>query len=111
MSYDNGRGLGTWHGSETAPDVRVGQIWADNDWRSKGRTLRVDEVKHSSRMGKQVAVCTILTNADRVQAEVDRGSPWVKDRRGKTTEVGVERMKPTSTGYRLVQDVHEEAKA
>jgi hypothetical protein len=92
-------------------EVKSGQIWADNDPRSVGRTLRVDEVKFSPRMGKDVAVCTVLTNSDETQQHVDNpaGSPFASsggysDRRGKTTEIALKRFVPTSTGYRLISE-------
>lgn len=80
------------------PDVRPGQIWADNDWRSAGRTLRVIEI-----VGDK-ALCEVVTNSDDVQQKVDQKSPWVTDRRGKKTGISLSRFRPTSTGYRLAQD-------
>ena len=44
--------------TRTEDAVRVGQVWADNDPRSEGRTIRVVEV------GPVRAVCEILTNSD-----------------------------------------------
>lgn len=95
--------------SEQTP-VRPGQVWADNDPRITGRTLRVEQVVDG------VALCTVLTNDDESQAKIDaHGSPgrsgryvdgtWVPgDRRGATTKVRVSRMRPTVGGYRLMQD-------
>jgi hypothetical protein len=80
------------------PDVRPGQIWADNDPRSAGRTLRVD------RITAVAAVCTILTNATVVQSDLDRGCRGVLDRRGKITLISLVRLQPTSTGYRLIEE-------
>lgn len=85
------------------PTVRPGQIWADNDKRSEGRTLRVETVinvdgkPHSAR-------CTVLTNSDNVQKSLDAGHLISVDARGKKTTIRVTRMRPTSTGYRLIQD-------
>lgn len=45
--------------------VRPGQVWADNDVRCKGRTVRVAEV------GPLTAICEILTNSDAHQEYVD----------------------------------------
>lgn len=84
--------------------VKPGQIWADNDPRCSGRTMRVDDIKFSSRMGCDVAVCTILTNADGRQRKIDQGDPWFRDMRGTQTEVAIRRMRPTSSGYRLVAE-------
>lgn len=80
-------------------EVKPGQVWADNDWRSEGRTLRVDEV------GETHASCTVLTNSQTVQADLDlRGPVWRTDSRGKKTRIALKRFKPTSTGYRLLED-------
>ncbi|MEU3046183.1 hypothetical protein ABZ705_06545 [Streptomyces sp. NPDC006984] len=68
----------------TQPDVRGGQVWADNDKRSGGRTVRVDEVD------VRYAYCTVLTSA------TPGGST------GQRTRIALERMRPTSTGYRLL---------
>jgi hypothetical protein len=81
--------------------VRPGQVWADNDWRAEGRTLRVEAIQD----GK--AICTILTNPTSIQERLDRPSqadPWVRDVRNKQTRIRLDRFRPTSTGYRLVQD-------
>jgi hypothetical protein len=84
----------------STPQVRPGQVWADNDKRAAGRTLRVDRIEN----GK--AVCTVLTNSDYYQREVEAGrSAWVVDKVGKTTRISLQRFKPTNTGYRLVEDV------
>lgn len=81
------------------PDVRPGQVWADNDKRAEGRTLRVDRIEG----GK--ACCTILTDADYVQREREAGrGAWVVDRVGKSTKISLTRFRPTSTGYRLIKD-------
>jgi hypothetical protein len=64
-----------------APQVRPGQVWADNDKRAEGRTLRVDAV-----FG---ATARLYGNSDR---------------RGKRVQVAVRRMRPTSSGYRLVSE-------
>ena len=86
------------------PDVRVGQVWADQDPRAYGRTLRVDEINGGS------AVCTILTNSDDTQALIDAGGDLdtgytPNDRCGKQTRIKLNRFRPTSTGYLLVKDV------
>lgn len=66
--------------------VRVGQVWADNDKRAEGRTVRVDEVD------ARYAYCTVLMAA----------TPG--GRTGQRTRIALERMRPTSTGYRLLAD-------
>lgn len=86
----------------TTPDVRAGQVWADNDSRVTGRTIRVDEVDATH------ATCTILTNDATTQGNLDnpsQASYQPKDRRGATTRIAIKRFRPTSTGYRLLTDV------
>ena len=68
------------------PDVHPGQIWADNDPRSAGRTLRVVAV------GKNSARCVVLTHAT-------GGSPHTI---GRVTMIALDRFRPVSNGYRLV---------
>ncbi|MGW1890145.1 hypothetical protein ACWCP6_07710 [Streptomyces sp. NPDC002004] len=60
-------------------------MWTDNDKRSEGRTVRVDEVD------ARYAYCTVLTTA----------TPG--GRTGQRTRIALERMRPTSTGYRLLE--------
>ena len=83
--------------------VRPGQVWADNDVRCKGRTVRVAEV------GPLTAICEILTNSDAHQEYVDgvRSVAGYRpdDMRGMRTEIKLRRFRPTSTGYRLLEDV------
>jgi hypothetical protein len=84
-----------------APQVRPGQVWADNDKRAEGRTLRVDAVFGAT------ALCTVLTNSNNVQRTLDTGTARLygnSDRRGKRVQVAVRRMRPTSSGYRLVSE-------
>ena len=63
--------------------VRVGQRWASMDWR--------DEIKNKRQSLEVVDVtpdyCHLLNLAT-----------------GKTTRISLQRMKPGSTGYRLVAD-------
>jgi hypothetical protein len=70
------------------PTVKVGQVWADNDARSKGRTLQVVEV------GPVQAVCEVLTVARYVSAR----------QIGKTTRISLRRFRPNATGYRLISE-------
>ncbi|MET8985880.1 hypothetical protein ABZW49_10565 [Nonomuraea wenchangensis] len=90
------------------PDVRPGQVWADNDERSAGRTLRVDAIEGDK------AVCTVLTNSDDTQKHLDAyerpgrsrypSGPLLRDTRGKVRRISLSRFRPTSTGYRLIAD-------
>ena len=59
--------------------VKVGQVWKDNDKRSLGRELTVVEI------AGDYAKCKATT--------------------GKVTRVRLSRFRPTSTGYALVSDV------
>jgi hypothetical protein len=68
--------------------VRPGQIWADNDKRSEGRHIRVLEVDD--------------THATVVQVDI-RGMVDSRTRQ-RQTRIRLDRFRPTSTGYRLVQD-------
>ena len=72
--------------------VRPGQVWADNDRREKGRTVRVDSVDG------RFAYCTVLTARDNA----------LNPRVGHSTRIAVNRMRPTATGFRLIGDVSEE---
>jgi hypothetical protein len=78
-------------------DVPPGSVWADNDERVMGRTLRVGRIEGD------VAICVVLTNSNVTQAELDRGVRGVRDTRGRTTRISLRRFRPTSTGYRLVR--------
>ena len=91
------------------PKVEPGQVWADNDPRCEGRTIRVDSIDGDK------AACTVLTNSADTQKHLDaydkpgrsqypRG-PILKDTRGKVRRIALSRFRPTSTGYRLVSDV------
>jgi hypothetical protein len=83
------------------PDVRPGQVWADNDPRSAGRTLRVDSIEN----GK--AICIIVTDADDVAAHIRRAHECGAVARGsvgRTTRISLARFVPSTTGYRLMRD-------
>lgn len=82
--------------SDPTPTVRPGQVWADNNRRAKGRTLRVERVTGG------LVRCRVLTNADTIQKLLDRGAPNVRDQRGETISVALVRFRPTATGFRLV---------
>jgi hypothetical protein len=65
-----------------APVVRVGQVWEDNDKRTRGRTLRVVRVE-----GRRV-VCDVFLYGGF----------------SRQTNISIERFRPTSTGYRLLHE-------
>lgn len=73
-----------------APDGRrvvIGQIWADNDRRAKGRTVRIVEI-----VGKHVYVETVTGVGG-------KPAPPRKPQR-----LLLHRLRPNSTGYRFVRD-------
>ena len=72
--------------------VRAGQVWRDNDPRSPGRTLRVDEVVLDD--GEPYARATVMSVAPAVSASGV----------GKVTHVKIRRFRPTQTGYVLDKD-------
>lgn len=74
--------------SQTIPNtVKVGQIWADNDPRSKPRTVRVIEI-----IGEKAVVEVVVPAASAVN-------------KGARTRGALKRFRPIMTGYRLVTDV------
>lgn len=70
----------TMHSPSRTSEVRLGQIWEDCDKRQHGRRLAVKDV-------------------DETHAYL--GAP-----NGRVTKVRLDRMRPTSTGFRLVFDPH-----
>lgn len=74
----------------TGPDgrrVAVGQVWADNDWRSRGRTVRIVGIE-----------------TNRVLVETVTGTGGKPAPKRKPTRILLNRLRPNSTGYRLVSD-------
>lgn len=71
--------------------VKPGQIWADNDKRSKGRHIRIVAMNGSRALVEQVA----YNERDGIAAAL----PGVRQ-----TRIRLDRFRPTSSGYRLVQD-------
>lgn len=84
--------------------VEPGQVWADNDKRSKGRMIRVDKV-WATGAGVEYVTATVVANDNRTQARIDGAvAPGLvagPDQRGKQVRIMVRRMRPNSTGYRL----------
>lgn len=89
-----------------APEVKVGQVWADNDKRSRGRHVLV------------VALLPAMPSTDPhvrdtpARAEVVPCAPTgriIRNGRGQATntKIRLSRFRPSSTGYRLVRDVDE----
>ncbi len=77
------------------PDVRPGQIWADNDGRSQGRKVKVLEVHQGER--EPYAIVQVIA--------VAHGSLPLDPKKPRKTRVVLRRFRPNSTGYRLETDV------
>src|SRR5690606_34003686 len=74
--------------------IRVGQVWADNDSRGQGlRGLRTLNVVAIEKGYVRRAICEVLTDWD--------GEP---PQRAREVRIKVDRMRPTSSGYRLVEE-------
>ena len=73
----------------THPTPEPGQIWADNDKRSTGRYLDVLAVHNDG-----------YTLAKEVTKAPDGWKPTTKP----PTRIRTDRFRPTSTGYRLIEN-------
>lgn len=71
------------------PAPAVGQVWADNDKRSYGRLLRIVEIDATH------ATVALVSPRDRGVSSAEAG---------RRTRIRLDRLKPTSTGYRLITD-------
>lgn len=71
--------------SQNPYGVAAGQIWADNDIRSSGRTLQVDAIDGDH------ALCTTVTNTD---------LPVTRDMRGKPARIKLTRFALNTRGYK-----------
>ena len=84
------------------PDVRLGQVWADNDPRSAGRHVKVvgfTDYPLGDRTHPRKAVVALCT-ADGQVIRVNG-----KDTR---TRITIARMRPTSSGYRLIRNADDQ---
>lgn len=70
-------------------EVKVGQVWQDCDKRMSGRCIRVMAIKD----GK--ALCS--------RAVQSSWGEWFR-LPGRQVRISLSRFKPTSTGYRLLED-------
>lgn len=70
--------------------VKVGQVWSDNDKRSKGRRVKILEVHTEMADGRPFA---------NPYAIVQHPLGW-----GRKTTIRLDRFRPNSTGYTLVDD-------
>lgn len=74
----------------TIPAVRPGQIWQDNDKRGYGRQVRVVETDSTHAL---------------VELHQPRQLHLPGAKPGRRTRIRLDRFRPISTGYVLVQDV------
>lgn len=81
-------------------EVLPGQVYQDNDYRKPGRCLLVERITKDG----VYAVCTVLTNYDWVQTELDNGVYTWKDMRGSETVIKVRRLYPNARGYALLSE-------
>lgn len=81
------------------PDVRIGQVWADNDKRSTGRHLKVIAFTDfaAAAGGKPRSAVVVLCTPN--------GRTIYTNGKARRTRIKLARFRPTSTGYRLVHDV------
>lgn len=77
------------YGDEILPN----QVWSDNDPRSEGRTVRIDSTDN------RYAYCEVLTAAGGTVPKVKRA------------RILIDRLHPTRTGYRLIEDPAPEAES
>ena len=70
--------------------VEPGQVWADNDRRSTGRRIKVLEVH------REMADGTPFANGYAIVQDASG--------RGRKTTIRLDRFRPTSSGYRLVEN-------
>jgi hypothetical protein len=80
--------------------VKPGQVWQDCDKRAYGRTVRVVDVDATHATVELVAQ---RGRPARGHEDAQRAEP------GRRTRIRLDRFKPTSTGYRLVQDTERRA--
>ncbi|MEU4296407.1 DUF6354 family protein [Kitasatospora aureofaciens] len=76
----------------TEQPVRPGQVWADNDKRNVGRTIRIESVDNT-----HATVTLVTASRDDIQGA----------RPKRTSRIRLDRFRPTSTGYRLIRDAQE----
>jgi hypothetical protein len=81
------------------PDVRPGQVWADNDPRAAGRRIRVVSVHqpddHRSEPYARVTVEKVSRNVRKKEA-------------GEQRTILLRRFRPTRNGYKLHADVSDD---
>lgn len=86
----------------TAPSVKVGQIWKDNDPRG-GRTFRIEQIVRKNTGGNGVTVPGGAEHAITVPC-TSTGEAL----RGRRCTIRLDRFRQTKTGYKLVKDVEDQ---
>lgn len=83
--------------------LQTGQVWADNDPRAEGRTLRIEAFDYTD-SGEMIALCTVLTMPYTVRKQIEAGQ-FRKDNRGSIVRIRIRRFQPRSAGgYVLVEE-------
>lgn len=86
-------------------NIEIGSLWADNYHGNKGRTIRVDQAD------ERYVYATVITNSDIAQRELDRGTLFARDVRGRSTRVLRKTFHagPARTGYSPALEVASDA--
>lgn len=86
--------------ADLAPEVRVGQVWADNDRRCAGRYVKVLAIEPARRRAdlyaRDVPAKALVAACDQ------NGLTHFLRGKEQLTRIRLDRFRPTSTGYRLV---------
>lgn len=77
-----------------APEVKIGQVWIDNDKRCNGRAVQVQAIQNDGLYDRATVVATIGTIED---------GTFKPKHPTRVSKILVSRMKPTSSGYRLME--------
>lgn len=85
------------------PQVKTGQVWADNDYRANGRQVTVLGIVSEFVGGELVDYALVSQNKARQVRK-----PGEQNRPGRRTRIRLDRFRPwRRTGYTLVQDVED----
>jgi hypothetical protein len=85
------------------PEVRVGQVWADNDHRANGRQVTVLAII-SEFVGEELVDFALVAQNKARQVR----KPGEQNRPGRRTRIRLDRFRPSrKTGYTLVSDVED----
>jgi len=78
-----------------SPEVQVGQTWADNDPRNRGRLIRIESVHAADKTHPEPYVRVTVQHVSR---NVRKGEV------GEQRTIKIRRLRPTRNGYRLVEE-------